>query len=361
MSANLQKRSASQQPVRKSARISLQQNNAIFGVNQERKEEKQVRKEAAGEEVREASVVRNSSLVNGVLTSTTRICFPNSCSICFERFSTSGGDAKLLPIGDFCAGHFVLPEEVMEQQQGGGQKNISQLVSTNPFDDVLGQSDYPLAASFVAMFDQWSMLPPNSLILRGYSLPAYSDAVATQMLRQCCESCFLAALQARIESNLPLIKFPVNLRQFKIFCPLCPRDSNNAITHIDLLERSFTAAQLAPLWGRIDADIARRMTPVVHCPQHDCAHVELADCAKRTIDCATHGKTCVKCWQAIPLSKRHKCGGVGRAIGSREIAAQLRRCTTCDTIIQKNGGCDIVRCSMCSVEFNWSEAQRVVN
>jgi hypothetical protein len=260
MSANLQKRSASQQPVRKSARISLQQNNAIFGVNQERKEEKQVRKEAAGEEVREASVVRNSSLVNGVLTSTTRICFPNSCSICFERFSTSGGDAKLLPIGDFCAGHFVLPEEVMEQQQGGGQKNISQLVSTNPFDDVLGQSDYPLAASFVAMFDQWSMLPPNSLILRGYSLPAYSDAVATQMLRQCCESCFLAALQARIESNLPLIKFPVNLRQFKIFCPLCPRDSNNAITHIDLLERSFTACATCASLGSYRCR---------HCAPHD--------------------------------------------------------------------------------------------
>lgn len=285
----------------------------------------------------------------------------HNCCICLERLDEQR--PEFFEIRNLCCGHAPFPLE-KSADPWSPEDVLAVFTSTYGVRDE-EENDYD-CKSFLHAMALWSSATKEWLDDRG--LPPFSISFIQNLLRRVCKPCFLSSLRARLDSSGSFVTegqaasrpyVGSNAQLISIVCPVCVPDVANDYKPyvlntpnlLALLDQNDATRVVAAL----DSAYVRRTQPFVHCPHNDCRHVQIRDCNTKAVECAQHGRTCVRCLAPM-RSRTHRCSRAPDGVVGWDGLAGLRQCPQCRTPIEKDGGCDSMRCATCGSRFQWNLA-----
>ncbi|CAJ1380698.1 unnamed protein product [Effrenium voratum] len=153
-----------------------------------------------------------------------------------------------------------------------------------------------------------------------------------------CVQCLSVHLESQMETMRSSLKYHLP-------CPYAP-----ACTH----EIRFQdAAAMSDALRRLWADLQKRERllreakyQVLECPKAGCVGVAYLEKGRRTAMCFI----CEHTWEA-------DAGGQDQEWQKPGFSRHVRRCPKCQAPIEKNGGCNHMKCTQCGRDFDWAASQ----
>jgi hypothetical protein len=173
--------------------------------------------------------------------------------------------------------------------------------------------------------------------------------------RRYCQECVGKLLLMQIEDQRAT-QFDLERKNVRLKCLICKDYAE--ITHFiskgkALAYLSYDTLYVEKFKEAYNRFMEERNINNKHCPVPDCQFY--TKCTGR-IRCPDHGTFCGHCFDKIKEDiESHKCPGIPKEL--RQIKG-LRRCPSCKTILEKNGGCDHMNC-VCGDEFYWHELKPI--
>jgi len=188
--------------------------------------------------------------------------------------------------------------------------------------------------------------------------------------RRYCKSCVMRTLLSQIKESR---KVEWNNDKITFRCQFCidyPIDVENEddesdpeFDHGHRIKEENVIELLSEDAESIEEYVRVRKIFVAHhdinnkfCPVVDCEFYVRDKNAKR-IECPEHGNYCIKCSEKCIETEKHKCAGIHKELKK---LTNLKRCTRCNSLVEKNGGCSHVICK-CGHGFNWNHAESASN
>ncbi|PVF96269.1 hypothetical protein CPB86DRAFT_762494 [Serendipita vermifera] len=180
-----------------------------------------------------------------------------------------------------------------------------------------------------------------------------SDSVKVDGCRHTlCRGCLLSHVKAQISEA-----------RWPIFCPMCQPDAQRrGVVSRWLAEIVGADEEMFLHWNRMELANFCIMLECPRCKQsapvdaEDFREMQFMDCP---VGCGAHW--CKNCHREIEQGRTHSCDGEAEYKELIESQRQnFRRCPRCGTMIEKNGGCDHMRCTRpgCNTDFSWSNARQ---
>ncbi|CAI2375636.1 unnamed protein product [Moneuplotes crassus] len=139
-------------------------------------------------------------------------------------------------------------------------------------------------------------------------------------------------------------------------CPSCHR----AVSE-DLAQTVLSSADIGRLLSFKRHDMVDKDTDLYWCPQPGCKlyvrapGVKPGTAHKATCECGhTFCTGCHEAWHEGKSCRKFQVRRMGTLVNNKVV----KPCPKCDTLIEKNQGCDHMTCSVCKYEFWWTTGER---
>ena len=179
-----------------------------------------------------------------------------------------------------------------------------------------------------------------------------NDQIDMSSFRRICVSCFEKSIFYQLNSSNGIVsRVGILKSDIEVICPFCPAEKRHTLKNSNILKslpdnkKTMFAEKIA-----LEED-KHRFGTVFGCPAEGCGFFQKKNANGKYIICESHGKSCILCQEKI-TEDEHKCRGYPKDL--EEMRFSLRRCPKCDVLIEKNNGCNHIKC-FCGGEFYWDK------
>lgn len=143
----------------------------------------------------------------------------------------------------------------------------------------------------------------------------------------------------------------------------CPFGCGNAVPLSFLSERVHCHPEMhASVLEKFGSELMERVYHAVRCPNPHCdCHLRSSAASPAILECACGEEVCAVCKEESHFPAPCTLARVATALvqdgdfaNSEWIRSNTRPCPKCEVSIEKNNGCNHMRCARCRHEFCWT-------